>query len=70
MELKGSARYDTEVGVRFGQAKFIGTAKKMAPIANKGTAREQAMKLLSENPRFREIGNSGDGFVIVGAKRV
>jgi hypothetical protein len=42
-------RYDSEVGSR-----TEGTA-------SKGTAREQAMKKISENPRFKEAPSSGTG---------
>jgi hypothetical protein len=34
----------------------------------KGTAREQGMKLISENPRFKEAPSSGTGYVIGGHK--
>jgi hypothetical protein len=34
-----------------------------------GTAREAFMKELSQNPRFKEAGKSGEAFVIGGAKK-
>jgi hypothetical protein len=43
--------------------------KKTTPTASKGTAREAFMKELSQNPRFKEAGKSGEAFVIVGAKK-
>jgi hypothetical protein len=42
--------------------------KRLEPTASKGTAREQAMKLISENPRFKEAPSSGTGYVIGGHK--
>ena len=49
-------RYDSEVGSR------------TARTANNGTAREQAMKEISENPWFKEAPSSGPGYVISGHK--
>jgi hypothetical protein len=42
--------------------------KRLEPTASKGTAREQAMKKISENPRFKEAPSSGTGYVIGGHK--
>jgi len=49
-------RYDSEVGSRTERT------------ASNGTAREQAMKKISENPRFKEAPSSGTGYVIGGQK--
>jgi hypothetical protein len=38
--------------------------------ASKGTARKQAMKKISENPRFKEAASSGTGYVIGGWRYV
>jgi hypothetical protein len=43
--------------------------KRLEPTASKGTAREQAMKKISENPRFKEAPSSGTGYVIGGVTR-
>jgi hypothetical protein len=42
--------------------------KRLEPTASKGTAREQAMKKISENPRFKEAPGFGTGYVIGGHK--
>ena len=49
-------RYDSEVGSRTERT------------ASNGTAREQAMKKISEDPRFKEAPSSGTGYVIGGHK--
>jgi len=45
-------------------------AKTTARTASKPTARDQAMKKISENPRFKVVRPSGTGFVIGGARPV
>lgn len=44
------------------------STSKTAQTASKGTAREQAMKKISENPRFKAAPTSGNGYVIGGVK--
>jgi hypothetical protein len=40
----------------------------MEPTGKKETVREKAMKLVSTNPRFKLAPNTGQGFIILGAR--
>ena len=46
----------------------LGQNKPKAATARLETARDIYMRLAAKNPRFKEVKNSGKGFVIVGAK--
>jgi hypothetical protein len=45
------------------------STKKRAPTTGKAMTREELMKKLSTNPRFKEAGKPGNGFIIVGVTR-
>jgi hypothetical protein len=55
---------DQEINLALEQAKALGE------INYKETAREVFMRELSQNPRFKEHGKSGEAHVIVGAKNL
>lgn len=43
--------------------------EKTVPSASGAMTHAELMKKLRANPRFKEAGKPGDGFIVVGAKR-